>query len=488
MAGEFFIVTFGPDGETGLPEDLIPIAVIEQHFRPFMKRYRVTDDTDHEVLLVYPVLTRDRDGNWVPDTSSRGQAVNDAEMSFTESAPGSGLIRYISFDHHPDHHAFEAGVFAILASASAVAIGPDGMCPVAGRAETITNMPPDMVASMGLPYLATSPESLWLGPEKESTPPPPRDLPPTDRDLNIQRARQAQVVNLKREQVAIIIKFQLADLSGMIDQIRIEHPVDDQLPELEGYADRLAAAFRVCGQLESSGWDGAARVAIDEILRLQLPSLINKGAITHRFAPRLQRMDAIIASITSRFLPDAAREQERWVELDRQARARGLPVLTSDEPDIADLPNWPDAVLKAEHKRRHQRLDGDRGDIRFEFKSSAQFASEWLAQSSPLPAAATTLSDEAAFHTLLVNARKAVKDTARADWDDAVLDAVQALLNFGLPARLNARQMPGLFDLHFREMGLRLQLSLPERMDRLHAQTVQLEMLDAEIMRRGIDI
>jgi hypothetical protein len=89
---------------------------------------------------------------------------------------------------------------------------------------------------------------------------------------------------------------------------------------------------------------------------------------------------------------------------------------------------------------------------------------------------------------LLVNARKAVKDTARADWDDAVLDAVQALLNFGLPARLNARQMPGLFDLHFREMGLRLQLSLPERMDRLHAQTVQLEMLDAEIMRRGIDI
>ncbi len=488
MAGEFFIVTFGPDGEPGLPEDLIPITVIERHFRPFMTRCRVTDDTDHEALLVYPVLTRDRSGEWIPDTSSRGRAVNETEMLFVESAPGSGLIANISFWHHPEHHAFEAGLYAVLASASAAAVGPDGMCPVIGRQETLARLPPDLVASMGPPHLATSPDDLWLGPEREPKAPPTGDLAAkADADLNIQRARQAQVVNLKREQVAIMLQYHLADLSGMIDQIRMEYPGDDQVSLLEDYTGLLAAALKVCSQLEAPGWDRAARAAFDAIPRFALPSLINKGAITNRFAERLKRMDAIIASSSTRFLPDAEREQERWGDLDKQARARGLPVLTSDQPKIANLQNWSDVVLKAERKRQHQRLDGDRSSIWSEFTSSAQLVSEWLEQGAHAHAD-TAGSNEAAFHALLVSARKAAKDTTHADWDDAVLHAVQMLLNFGLPTRLNAQRTSGPFDLHFRDVGLRLQLSLQRRLDRMHDQSIQLERLDAEIMRRGIGV
>ncbi len=214
MAGEFFIITFGPEGEEGRAHDLIPLVVIEQHFRPFMTGYLVTDETEHEARLVYPVVRQLSDGSWVPgDTTNRGMpVVNDGEMSFTESAPGSGLVKNISFGHHPHHPAFEAGVHAVLASASAVAVGPNGLGPVVGRLATIAHLPPDMIGSMGPPHLAHTPEELWQGPEHvPSPPPPPRPQGGmADAELNLQRARQAQAVEVVRQGVSITFGFPLA--------------------------------------------------------------------------------------------------------------------------------------------------------------------------------------------------------------------------------------------------------------------------------------
>jgi hypothetical protein len=184
-------------------------------------------------------------------------------------------------------------------------------------------------------------------------------------------------------------------------------------------------------------------------------------------------------------LESAAREHARWVDLDAQARARGLPMLTSHQPDPGEMQNWPDSLLITQRKHEHQRLDGDRQSFWSSLKSSAQIAGEWLEQGKR-EHRGMPFDDEAQFQVLLVTARKTAKDTQRADRDDAVLHAMQALLNLDLPARLNARQTPGPFDERFRHEALRLQLALPKQLDGLQAKTIAVEMLDAEIAQRGL--
>ena len=377
----------------------------------------------------------------------------------------------------------------MLASASAVALGPNGLGPVVGRFETIAHLPPDMIGSMGQPHLARAPEELWQGPEHVPSPPlPPRpEGGMADAELNLQRVRQAQVVDQVRQGVSITFGFPLADLRGMIDQLKAEQCDHGEVLQLEEYAALLEQALHITSRTRAPDWDERSAAIFDAIKRFGLPTLINTGALNNRFQNRLRRLDAIVVAHAGQRMESAAREHARWVDLDAQARARGLPMLTSHQPDPGEMQNWPDSLLITQRKHEHQRLDGDRQSFWSSLKSSAQIAGEWLEQGKR-EHPGIPFDDEAQFQALLVTARRTAKDAERLDWDDIVLHAVQALLNLDLPARLNARQMPGLLDQQFLHEALRLQLALPKQLDDLHAKSAEIETLDAEIARRGLSV
>lgn len=486
MAGEFFIFTFGPGGEPATAGDLIPLGVIEQHFRPFMARYEVTDDTDHEALLVYPVVRLNAEGVWEPDTSSRGKAVNDAEMSFKTRGDDNALIEHISFAHHPDHPAFETGIYALLTSASAVAVMPDGTVPVIGRIQTMAHVPPDLIESLGMPHLANTADELWTGPERDAF---NRAWPTTavktpDDELNISRARQGQVVDIRRDGICIRLRHLVNEMQALLDQIRIEHPDESQIDELQDFASRIDHAATVSARPADAAWVERSSAAIQACLQFDLPGRIHSGQITNRFAEQLNRLDQLLHDCLHRDVAQVAQDLARYEALDQEARGRKLTPLSTNEPDFADMQNWPDALLAAQRKRQLSTLENQRGDVWHSLKCEAALVADWIKQLAREHPAQPTDSDMTAFHGLLVAGRKAAKDQARPDWDEAVRLAVLPIVGFAVHVRVLARLTPGPFDPQLCSVGLMLKSSLPSQLDRAIEARLQLEAMDAEIARR----